>query len=557
MVQLESVQRLKRNSARIYEIGATFAKYGLADWLEDIPFPGLKEKLKQQNGQSITALSKEERLRLVLTELDTTFIKLGQMLSTRPDLIGDAAAAELARLQSGTPADPPATARSLFEAELQKTPEQLFATFDEVAFASASIGQVHHATLHDGGQVVVKIQHEGIEAKVESDLSILEGLADLAEKYSADLQPYAPVSIVDQFKRSLLRELDFGNERRNIEQFSRNFAKDNTVLFPGTHPEYSSKRILTMDLLEGVSGSKPEKLYETRVDLKAFAKSGANMFLEMIFRDGFYHADPHPGNLIVMLDGTVGVLDCGMTGRLSDRMRDEFEALLLALIGRDTDEILSVMQRLGAMPSGVSRGALTADIDDFLADHDNQDLEELDVSEALNSFITIIRNHHILLPADVSMLIRTLVLLEGTSRIFDRGFSLAELLEPYYYKIVSRRLSPKRLLGRMQRSYRDWDRFLSQLPGELNNVLGQIQSGKFDIQLAHRHLDPVVNRLVMAILSASLFLGSTLLWSMQAAPLFKGVSVFGALGYALSFYLGARLVWAIQKSGSVDSVDKD
>jgi len=238
-------------------------------------------------------------------------------------------------------------------------------------------------------------------------------------------------------------------------------------------------------------------------------------------------------------------------------MRDEFEALLLALIGRDTDEILGVMQRLGAMPPGVSRGALTADIDNFLADYGNQDLEELDVSEALNSFFTIVRNHHILLPADVSMLIRTLVLLEGTSRIFDRGFSLAEVLEPYYYKIASRRLSPKRLLGRMQRTYRDWDRFLSHLPSELNNVLSQIQSGKFDIQLAHRHLDPIVNRLVMAILSASLFLGSTLLWSMQAPPLFKGVSIFGAIGYALSFYLGARLVLAIKHSGNVESIDEN
>lgn len=557
MVHIESIELLKRNTARVYEIGATFAKYGLADWLEDIPFPGLKERLRQEDGRSIAALGAAERLRLTLTELGTTYIKLGQMLSTRPDLVGAEAASELTKLQSGTPADPSQTIRSLFKSELGKTPEDCFQSFEEIALASASIGQVHRAELADGGQVAVKIQHEGIESKVASDLSILVSLAELAHKHSSRLRAYDPVGVVGQFKRSLLRELDFNNERRNLEQFGRNFRKDRTVQFPKTFPEYSSKRVLTMEFLPGTPGSRPDRLREGGIDLQKFAQRGANVFLEMIFRDGFYHADPHPGNLMLLADGRMGVLDCGMTGRLSEKMRDEFESLLLAVLSRDTDEILSVMQRLDAMPPTVARKVLTGDIDEFLADYGNRDLKELNASEALNSFVAIIRKHHIHLPPDVTMLIRTLILLEGTSRILDRGFSLAELLEPYYNKILIRRFSPKRLTGKMQRSYRDWDRFISSLPRELNNALSRFQEGSLDIQLAHRHLDPIVNRLVMGILTASLFLGSSLLWSMQAPPLYQGVSIFGAVGYGLSFYLGFRLFLAIRKSGSVDSVDRE
>lgn len=557
MVKIESIELLKRNTARVYEIGATFAKYGLADWLEDIPFPGLKERLRQEDGRSIAALGAAERLRLTLTELGTTYIKLGQMLSTRPDLVGAEAASELTKLQSSTPADPSQTIRSLFKSELGKTPEDCFQSFEEIALASASIGQVHRAELADGGQVAVKIQHEGIESKVASDLSILVSLAELAHKHSSRLRAYDPVGVVGQFKRSLLRELDFNNERRNLEQFGRNFRKDRTVQFPKTFPEYSSKRVLIMEFLPGTPGSRPERLREGGIDLQKFAQRGANVFLEMIFRDGFYHADPHPGNLMLLADGRMGVLDCGMTGRLSEKMRDEFESLLLAVLSRDTDEILSVMQRLDAMPPTVARKVLTGDIDEFLADYGNRDLKELNASEALNSFVAIIRKHHIHLPPDVTMLIRTLILLEGTSRILDRGFSLAELLEPYYNKILIRRFSPKRLTGKMQRSYRDWDRFISSLPRELNNALSRFQEGSLDIQLAHRHLDPIVNRLVMGILTASLFLGSSLLWSMQAPPLYQGVSIFGAVGYGLSFYLGFRLFLAIRKSGSVDSVDRE
>ncbi|NOQ42585.1 MAG: phosphotransferase [Desulfuromusa sp.] len=556
MVKIASVELLKRNTARVCEFWKILAKYGLADWLKDIPLPGLKDQRNHVDGRIIANMSGGERLRLALTEMGTTYIKLGQMLSTRPDLIGDAAAAELAQLQSGTPADSAQKVRSLFELELGKTPEECFKSFDDTALASASIGQVHMAELVDGQKVVVKIQHEGIEPKVVSDLSILESLAELAQKHSKRLQSYDPVGVVSQFKRSLLRELDFNNERRNLEQFGRNFEKNSTVQFPKSFPDYSSKRILTMEFLPGITGSQPEKLGEAGVDLKSFAQRGANVFLEMIFRDGFYHADPHPGNLMLLEDGKVGVLDCGMTGQLSEKIREEFETLLLSVLTNDTDEILAVMQRLNAMPSNVARDILAADIDEFLADYGNRSLEDLNVSEALNSFTAIIRNHHILLPADVTMLIRTLILLEGTSRILDRQFSLAELLEPYCHKIVARRFSPKRLAKKMQRSYRDWDRFLSSLPSELNNTLSRIQAGSFDIQLAHRHLDPIVNRLVIGILTASLFLGSSLLWSMEAAPLYKGISIFGAVGYCLSSYLGARLFLAIHKSGSVDSVDK-
>ena len=556
MVHIESIERLKHNTSRVYSIIATLAKYGLSDWLEGLPLPGLKEGLKQNNGEPVTNLSAAQRLRIALTELGTTFIKLGQMLSTRSDLFGEEVIRELSRLQSGTPADEPETVRQLFESELNMSVEQCFASFEEKALASASVGQVHRATLHNGQQVVVKIQHHGIEDVIASDLFILEALAELATKYSVSLKSYDPVGIVLQFKQTLERELDFIYERRNLEMFRHNFLKDASVYFPAPYAEYSSKRVLTMEYMDGIPGSNPEKLQQSGIDLLQLAMRGANVFLEMIFRDSFYHADPHPGNLLVLSSSKIGILDCGMTGRLGERMRDEFEGLLLSIVSKDTDEILETLQRLNAVPASIDRAALIRDMDFFLAEYGDLNFEDLNVSDVLNKFIGIIHKHRIMLPAEATMLLRMLILLEGTSRLLDQRFSLTSLLEPYLKKILVRRFSTKRIMARLQRSYRDWDRVLNLLPRQLNNALIRFQEGRLDIQLAHRHLDPIVNRLIMGILVASLFLGSSLLWSLQAPPLYRGVSIFGAAGYGISCFLGGKLFLSIKKSGNFNSTEK-
>ena len=312
-----------------------------------IPSEELRGLVASREIQAIAERSWEERVRLTLTQLGTTFIKFGQMLSTRDDLVGSDLAVELSRLQSKTPADPPESVRRMIRAQLGRDPEDLFARFEPEAFASASIGQVHRAWLADGRAVVVKVQHDGILETVKSDLEVLLALAHLLEDHLPAAAAYRPVATVNEFRRTLLRELDFSVERRNMEEFRRNFADDPTVHFPTAYPDLSSRRVLTMEFLSGPPGTDQEAIRGSSGDLNEFALRAANMYMNMIFRDGFYHADPHPGNYVMMAGGVVGVLDCGMVGRIDDELRELFEDLLLALAWKDTVELCDLLLRAG------------------------------------------------------------------------------------------------------------------------------------------------------------------------------------------------------------------
>lgn len=554
-IHLGAIDRLERNARRVAEIVGVLAKYGLADWLKSVPFSRVQEWLHSGEGQAINELAMEARVRLAFSELGTTFVKLGQMLSTRPDVIGLELAQELTRLQSDTPADSPAQVRARITEEFGRSPEELFAAFDIEPCASASVAQVHRARLPSGEWVAVKIQKTGIEAKIESDLAILGALAELAEKHSPQLKLYEPVALVRLFRRSILQELDFHRERRNLAEFARNFIDDPTVRFPAGWAEFSSRRVITMDWMDGIPGTAIEQLRETGEDLNEFARRGANVYLEMILRDSFYHADPHPGNLMLLPGSIVGVLDCGMAGRLDPGLRDDIENLLLSVIQHDAESLTDAVLSLSTVPPACPREQLRADLAEFIAEFASQALDELALSAALNSLTEIIRRHRIALPPGVSLLLRTLVLLEGTAQLLNPQFSLAEVIQPFYQKAISRRFAPQRLLLRFQRTFRDWDRLIQALPRDLNEALQRIRTGQFQVHLDHRHLDPIVNRLVLGILTASLFLGSSLLWSMKAAPVLAGVSVFGAVGYLGSLFLGWRLYRAIGKSGNISSKD--
>ena len=321
-MKFNALTQLERNVHRVGEIIGVLAKYGLADWVKGLKFSWIQDRIKSVDGQPIADLRIEERVRLAFTELGTTFIKLGQVLQHGPDLVGPEMAGELAHLQIAAPADLPVVVRATIEAEFDKPVSSLFAEFEDVPFASASIAQAHLARLHSGEQVVVKVQHAGIADRIMSDLDILASLAELAEKHAPQMRPYQPAAILRQFRRTLLRELDFNFERRNLEEFAEHFAQDDTVHFPRAYPRVSTRRVLTMERLDGILGTDSAALAASGADLNEFARRGANMYLQMIFRDAFYHADPHPGNLMLLPGGVVGVLDCGMVGRLDEELAE-------------------------------------------------------------------------------------------------------------------------------------------------------------------------------------------------------------------------------------------
>ncbi|MDE0867174.1 MAG: AarF/ABC1/UbiB kinase family protein [Rubripirellula sp.] len=554
-MEVTDLPRIVRNTARFHEVVAVAMKYGIAPWLGGVRAEWVQRHLRTTDGQQISDLPEEVRVRIALTELGTTFIKLGQILSTRGDLIGPTLAEELSKLQSSTPADPPEKVIELITSELGDTPENTFQEFDPVAFASASIGQVHHAVLKDGKVVVVKVQHDGIEERVRNDLEILIQLADLAEHYSKEIARYRPLATAREFAKTLRDELDFTREQNNLARFAHNFAGDAMITIPVSHPDCCSRRILTMDRLDGIELSKGEALQTSGFDLTDIAKRGANMFLQMVFRDGFYHADPHPGNLMVLEHAAIGLLDCGMVGRVDEDLREQIEDLLLAAIDRDSKRLLESVVELGEIPPDFDRALLQDELVNFIDDFGGQSIDQFDLSSSLNGMTEIIRQHHILLPSKVSLLIKMLVMLEGTAHQLSPDFNMAELLEPYRAESIKRRLSPQRAWRKLQSAQRDWTRLAETLPSDVSDIMNRIRRGSFNINLEHRKLDTIVNRLVLGILTAALFVGSASLWSNEVKPLLWEASVPGAIGCLIAVYLGFTLIRAIRKSGSIHGND--
>jgi ubiquinone biosynthesis protein len=536
----------------VREIVTILGKYGLANWIRRLDLQFAMGLIKSSDGQGLSALTNETRIRLALIELGTTFIKFGQMLSTRPDLIGSALANELTALQASVPADSPAVARATIAGELGHPVDELFARFDDTAIASASIGQVHRARLHAGTEVAIKVQHPGIEARIRVDLSILAVLADLAAQYLPETRQYQPKATVAEFQRMLLRELDFGREERNLQTFAAHFAGNDTVRFPAVHSEFSTGRVLTMDFLDGIPLSNVQRLKQEGHVPEEVARRGAALFMEMIFRDGFYHADPHPGNFLVMQDGTIGILDGGMVGRLDEKLREAIEEVLVSLVHGDAVALCEVIVRIGSVPSDLDQAGLGADLTDFVSYYGHKPLDQIELGTALGEVTDLVRRYRIVLPTPAALLIKVLIMLEGTSRLLNPQFNLVEVMRPFQKKLIWRRLSPERHLQKIRRVVQSWQHLGEVLPRNLVGILEQVNKGNFEVHLEHQRLEPSVNRLVFGMLTSALFLGSTLLWSYQAPPLIAGIPVLGVTGSLVSFGLGLRLLWAIRKSGHLE-----
>ena len=562
-MRITSIPQIYRNLNRWREIVSVFGRYGVAGWIDRLGPDVVKDFLKDPGGAAIARQPFEARLRMALSELGPTFIKLGQFLSTRPDLIGVTLAEELQRLQADVPADPPEVARRILEIEFGASPDEVFDDFHDQPMASASIGQVHRARLKTGEEVVVKIQKAGIQRKVDVDLEILSGLAQLAERIP-EFENYRPNALAAEFRRVFRHELDFSREARNIRHFARELRGDPTVHIPRCYPELSTSRVLTMEFVEGVKLSDTEQLVEAGVDLDQIARRGANLYMEMIFGKGFYHADPHPGNALVLPGNVIALLDFGMVGRLDERLNENIEEMLLAIATQDAEHMTAIIIRVGSVPANLDRAALSLDVADFISLYASQSLDEFDLSGALNDMTEMIRRYQISLPARVAMLIKVLVTLEGTAKLLSPSFNLTEVMRPYRKRMILKRLSPGRKIRKMRRFYAQLEHLVETLPRGLTEILEQVQSGKFDVHLDHRGLEPSVNRLVLGMLASALFLGSSLLlsrevppvvgdlWLLSRIPLLGKVSVPGAVGIGLSIALGLRLWHAINKSGHLD-----
>jgi ubiquinone biosynthesis protein len=552
-MRLSSLIRFEKNARRLTDILGVLGKYGLADLLSGLPSRWIRRRLVSVDGQIIKGAPFEARVRMALSELGPTFIKFGQMLSTRGDLLSRELIHELEKLQETNIADSPAKVTQTIERELGSPIDTLFSRFDELPMASASIAQVHRAWLPDGREVVLKVQHADIQDRVRCDLDLLAALAELAQTHLQTLRPYQPVGLVREFRRTLFKELDFHAERRNLEQFRRQFVDTPHLLFPAAHPELCSRRVLTMDDVAGIHGTDLEGLRASGVDLAEFTRRAGLMYLDMIFRDGFYHADPHPGNFVLMAGGVLGVVDCGMVGRLDETYREDFEDFLMAVVRNDAAAITRGVFRLASTPPDLDESSLRVELTDLASDVTRQPLSHFDLTGTLERVVDIVHRFRIVLPPNASLLIKTLIMLEGTARRFQPSFNLAELIEEYRESSVRRRLLPARWARRAERTVREWDRLMTQLPSELTLLLDRMRAGTFEIHHVHRRLEATVNRLVVGLLTASLLLSSSLLLSQTArGGLHWGLVAVGAIGLAASVFLLVGLLREIHRTHDRD-----
>jgi ubiquinone biosynthesis protein len=539
-------------SARFNEILGTLVHYGMADWVKD-PFPDfIKDRFKTSDGADVRELTPGVRARLALTELGPTFIKLGQIASTRIDLVGPEMAEELEKLQADTPADPPEVVLATIEAELGTPASECFAEFNASAIASASIGQAHMATLVDGQEVVVKVQHAGILDNIVADLDILARLARMAEQYDEGLRCYQPQATVAEFRHSLLQELDYGVEKSSMQRISENFADEPLIHIPAVYTDHCSERVLTMERLDGYSIANTDRMKEEGVDGKALLNLAANAFLDMVFRDRFYHADPHPGNLWVLAPGDVlGILDFGMVGRLDSGTQQNIQELILALLSSDAEFLTEGVMNLGRVPRDLDRAALQADIERFVGEYLQATGSSSGAGQWLDNLTGIIRKHHIVLPSGVSQLIRLMIMLEGTVRMLDPDFSLMGLLAERKEQFAEEALSGQKLSQLVMRSYRDWGKLAKILPGALASMASRARDGRYETQVEVLRLGYLVNRSVQGGLSAALLISSALLLSEETPPLIGDLSAMGLLGLLGGLSLGWQVLKAIKKSGGL------
>ncbi len=565
-MRFTSLPRYYRNLKRWREIILVLRKYGLADWLSRLPLDFIRDWIKDDHGVPLSSYSHEARVRMALTDLGPTFIKLGQVLSLRPDLVGSDLANELRSLQSHVPGDSESSVRHVVEHDLQKPMSELFASFDWTPIASASIGQAHTATLHNGTSVIVKVQHANIRQKIVEDLEVIGGLASLAQGIR-DLSVWQPKNIVDQLARQLKRELSFSQEQANLLMLGQALHDVKGLVIPKPFVTHSSPRVLTM---ERVDGRSINEIGDTSLfpdlDREALAHKISEIYVAMIFAHGHYHADPHPGNILVQPDGTVGLLDFGMVGRIDEKLRADIEEMLWAVAVRDSALLTSLVKRVGKSPSDIDESALSEDISDLIAIYGNQPIDRIDLASALNDATDILHRHRVILPSQLGVLIKTLVTLQGTISQTSPHFSLLQVIEPMFRKLWWNRYSPRRQARRLRRMAVELESLIEKLPAQISSVMEIVQTGKLDVHLSHRGLSPSINRLVLGLLTSSLLLGSSVLMAYKVPPLLfigggpfglQDLSMIGFLGFIFSFLVAFRIILAINKSGHLDTQSDD
>lgn len=499
--------------------------------------------------------TRPQRVRLALQELGPTFIKMGQLLSTRPDLVPPDYIAELEKLQDQVA---PAAVDKIvaeIESELGRPVQQIFARFDRTPIAAGSIAQVHRAATMDGQEVVVKVRRPGIVRTINTECEILLDLAGLLKAtLLADEETIDPVRMVREFTEAVQREVDMAREARTLSRFGANFARDATVHVPRVFSEYTTEGVLTMEYIEGIKAGNVAAIEKAGLDKKLIARRGAEFILRQVFEFGFFHADPHPGNIFVLPDNVLAPLDFGQVARLTEDDRRLLGDLMLAVIDKDTQRMIRALDRADMFTDRTDVESLTRAIDDMLESYHNLPLKQIPVAKVIAQMFEIIRAHHVWPPASFTLMLKCLMTIESLASSLDADFVFVDEIHPYARRLYLEQFAPSRMVRVGRRTLRDALDLAESLPGELRAILSRLKRGEMRMEIRHEHLENLVtelgkssDRISFALIIAGTVVASSLLVTQREGEVLGLISfqTLGILGYLLAFVLGGWLLISI------------
>ncbi|MBK7090829.1 MAG: AarF/ABC1/UbiB kinase family protein [bacterium] len=560
MPQLD-LHRTYRNLGRYRQVVGVLIKYGFGEVLDRMNIAGFlrigSRKLFARQ-QELAAYSWAERIRLALEELGPTFVKIGQILSTRPFLIPPELALELTKLQDQVTGFAYTEVVQIVEKELGKPLTEVFLKFEETACASASLSQVHRATTIAGDVVAVKVQRPNVQEVMEKDLSILRDLAGLLERYVPETKAFDPVAIVDEVWKSAKQETDFTFEARNLEIFARNFADDERLVLPEVYWDLTTSKVLTLSYIDGIKISDKERILAAGIDPVELTRVGGEIAAKQIFEHGYFHADPHPGNLFALPGNRIALVDFGMMGRLSRGSMELISDLLIAASSDDTRRLVRVFQSHELLSDNIRPAALETELSLFLHRYHGVQLSKLNMRSMITEAFRIVTTHNIKFPPELMMLGKTLGTYEELARALNPQYEFITALMPAIQKLSTRKFSPRNIMSELGQYLGEMRDLVLDLPFEFKRITRNLRNGELSISLQHKGLERLIvelekasNRIAFSMIIAAIIVGSSLVMTRDSGMMIYGFPVLGLVGFITAGILGIWLVIAILRSGKL------
>ncbi|MEA3253891.1 MAG: AarF/UbiB family protein [Chloroflexota bacterium] len=560
VARIGTIGHTYRHIKRYREIVAVLVRHGFGDLITSINLErhiDFGKKLFPKKGDAkMASLSRWERARLALQELGPTFIKAGQIMSNRPDLLPQGLIAELEKLQDAVPPFPEEEAKRLIEEELGAPIPTLFREFTDTPIAAASIAQVHKAVLQSGESAAVKVQRPGTEQLIEVDTEIMLSLATLMERHLQGVEILNPVGIVKEFERSIKKEIDFTIEAMHINRFSRNFRADATIHVPKVYRDFSTRKILTMEFIDGIKVSNVNALLEAGNDPHIIADRGADLVLKQVFEHGFFHADPHAGNIMILDDNVICFLDFGMMGGLLPKHREQLGNMIVGIVNRDAKRIIKTALQLSRTRHVENMDQLEYEVSELIDQYYYLPLKDINMGEVLSKLVKLLIGYKVKFPPDMYLLSKALTTIEGVGRNLDPTFDMVKHTEPFARKLLRERLSARRLVKDAYLSATEFSLLARDLPSEVREIIEQLKLGQARIEFEHRGLEPALkkgdqisNRIAFAIVLASLIVGSSLIVLAKTPPTWHEIPIVGILGFLGAGVMGFWLLISILRHG--------